>query len=192
MSESDDLTRRTEERHSKRVTAFTIAIARAMGVPREQIRVLARGAFLHDIGKLAIPDRILLKPGKLDDDEMAVMRQHCVHGYQMVKNIPSLAEVCETAHSHHERYDGSGYPQGLRGQEIPLAARIVAVADSLDAIISDLPYRRARSLAKARKEIHTWAGRQFDPEIVEVFLKMPDDIWEDLRKNIDGWIVPPQ
>jgi len=157
-----------------------------MGVPREQIRVLARGAFLHDIGKMAIADSILLKPGKLDDDEMAVMRQHCLHGYQMLKNIPSLAEVCETAHFHHERYDGSGYPQGLKGTEIPLGARIIAVADSLDAIISDLPYRRARSLAEARKEIHTWAGRQFDPEIVEVFLKMSDDIWEDLRKNIDG------
>ena len=186
MSESDDLARGGEERHSRSVTAFTIALARAMGIPREQIRVLARGAFLHDIGKMAIPDSILFKPGKLDDDEMAVMRQHCLHGYQMLKNIPPLAEVCETAHSHHERYDGSGYPQGLKGKEIPLGARIVAVADSLDAIISDLPYRRARSLAEARNEIQTWADRQFDPEVVEVFLKMPDDIWEDLRKNIDG------
>ena len=186
MSESDDLARGGEERHSRSVTAFTIALARAMGIPREHIRVLARVAFLHDIGKMAIPDSILFKPGKLDDDEMAVMRQHCLHGYQMLKNIPPLAEVCETAHSHHERYDGSGYPQGLKGKEIPLGARIVAVADSLDAIISDLPYRRARSLAEARNEIQTWADRQFDPEVVEVFLKMPDDIWEDLRKNIDG------
>src|SRR5437016_4397999 len=96
MSDFDDLTKRTEDRHSKRVTAFTIAIARALGVPREQILVMSRGAFLHDIGKMAIPDRLLRKSGKLDDDEMTVMRQHCVHGYQMLKRIPFLAEACET------------------------------------------------------------------------------------------------
>jgi putative nucleotidyltransferase with HDIG domain len=192
MSDFDDLTKRREDRHSKRVTAFTIAIARALGVPREQILVMARGAFLHDIGKMAIPDRILRKSGMLDDDEMAVMRQHCVHGYQMLKRIPFLAEACETVLSHHERYDGSGYPQGLKGKEIPLGARIVAVANSLDAIISDLPYRRARSLAEARAEIQTSAGCQFDPEVVEVFLKMPNDIFEDLRKNVDGYIVPSE
>jgi putative nucleotidyltransferase with HDIG domain len=192
MSEFDDLARRKQERYSRRVAAFTIAIARAMGVPREQILVMARGAFLHDIGKTAIPDQILRKQGKLDDDEMAVMRQHCVHGYKMLQQIPFLAEACEIVHCHHERYDGSGYPQGLKGKKIPLGARIVAVANSLDAIISDLPFRPARSLAEARKQIQTWAGRQFDPEVVEVFLKMPEDIWEDLRKNIDGWITPPQ
>jgi HD-GYP domain-containing protein (c-di-GMP phosphodiesterase class II) len=177
--------------HTRRVTAFTIAIARAMGVPREQILVFARGAFLHDIGKLAIPENILLKPGKLNQEEMAVMQEHCYHGYQMLKKIPFLADApCEIVYSHQEHFDGSGYPRGLKGSEIPLGARIFAVADTLDAIISDRPYRRARSLAVARKEIQDWSGRQFDPEVVEVFQRMPDEIFEDLRREINSQSYP--
>ena len=118
--------------HSRRVTAFTIAIARAMGVPREQILVIARGAFLHDIGKMAIPENILHKPGKLNEEERAIMREHCYHGYQALKKIPFLADAYEIVYSHQEHYDGSGYPRGLRGAEISLAARIVAVANTLD------------------------------------------------------------
>lgn len=172
--------------HSRRVTAFTIAIARAMGVPREQILVIARGAFLHDIGKIGIPDRVLLKPGKLDENEREIMREHCYHGYRMLKKIPFLAEACEIVYSHQEHFDGTGYPRGLKGSEIPLGARIFSVADTLDAIISDRPYRKARTLAEARKEIQAWIGRQFDPEVVEVFLKMPDEIFEDLRHEINS------
>src|ERR1700733_8115358 len=176
--------------HSKRVTAFTMAIAKEMGLPKEQIDVIARGAFLHDIGKIAIPDRILLKPAKLDDKEKEIMREHCYNGYQMLKKIPFLAEACEIVYSHQEHFDGSGYPRGLKGAEIPLGARIFSVADTLDAIISDRPYRAARTLAEARKEIQDWSGRQFDPEVVEVFLRMSDEIFEYVRREINGQANP--
>jgi putative nucleotidyltransferase with HDIG domain len=177
------------------VTAFTIAIARAMGLPREQINMLARGAFLHDIGKMAIPSSILLKPGELVAEETAIMREHPYHGYEIVKKIPFLSEAAEIVYAHHERFDGTGYPRGLKGEQIPLGARIVAVANTLDSITSDLPYRAAQSLQAAREEIAKWAGRQFDPEIVKVFLEMPDNIWEGLRSQIHAQIrrvsVPP-
>jgi putative nucleotidyltransferase with HDIG domain len=190
LGDALDLKDAETEGHSRRVTAFTIAIARAMGVPREQILIIARGAFLHDIGKMAIPDNILRKPGKLDDNERTIMREHCYHGYQMLKKIPFLTEACDIVYSHQEHFDGSGYPRGLKGTEIPLGARIFSVADTLDAIISDRPYRPARTLAEARKEIHAWTSRQFDPEVVQVFLKMPDDIFEDLRREINAQSYP--
>jgi putative nucleotidyltransferase with HDIG domain len=177
--------------HSRRVTAFTILIARAMGVPGDQIDVIARGAFLHDIGKMAIPDNILLKPGKLNDAEREIMREHCYRGYQMLKKIPFLAEACEIVYSHQEHFDGSGYPRSLKGKEIPIGARIFSVADTLDAIISDRPYRMGRPLAEARKEIHAWTGRQFDPDVVKIFMTIPDEIFEDLRREIDGHTLPP-
>jgi putative nucleotidyltransferase with HDIG domain len=172
--------------HSRRVTAFTIAIARAMGLPRDQIAVIARGAFLHDIGKLGMPDAILNKPGKLNPEEITEMREHCYRGYQMLKKIPFLTEAAAIVYSHQEFFDGTGYPRKLKGEEIPLGARIFAVADTLDAITSDRPYRKARPVADARKEIEHWSGRQFDPEVVQAFLSMPEDIWVDLRKETDA------
>jgi putative nucleotidyltransferase with HDIG domain len=184
LGDALDLKDRETEGHSRRVTAFTMAIARAMGIPNEQVATIARGSFLHDIGKIAIPDKILQKPGKLDANETAIMREHCFKGYQIVKKIPFLKDACEIIYSHQERFDGTGYPRGLKGKEIPLGARIFSVADTLDAITSDRPYRAARSLTVARKEIQDWAGRQFDPEVVEVFLQMPDDIFEELRRAI--------
>jgi len=186
LGDALDLKDRETEGHSRRVTAFTMAIASAMGLTREQINVIARGAFLHDIGKMAIPDAILRKPGKLDPGETAIMREHCYNGYQIVKRIPFLVDACDIIYSHQERFDGTGYPRGLKGEDIPLGARIFAVADTLDAIISDRPYRAAQSLAAAREEIERWSGRQFDPEVVKVFLAMPDNIWNDLRKEISG------
>jgi putative nucleotidyltransferase with HDIG domain len=173
------------EGHSKRVTAFSIAISRAMRLPREQILVIARGAFLHDIGNLAVPDAILLKPSKLTADETRIMKGHAYHGYQMLKKIPFLTESAEIVYSHQERFDGTGYPRGLKGEGIPLGARIVAIADTLDAVTSDRAYRLAQTLDAARDEIKKWSGRQFDPEVVKVFLEMPDKTWEDLRKEID-------
>jgi putative nucleotidyltransferase with HDIG domain len=172
--------------HTRRVTAFTIAIARKMGLPKEDMKVIARGAFLHDIGKMAIPDAILLKPGKLTNEEMAIMREHCYRGYKILSRIPFLAEAAEIVYSHQEFYDGSGYPRHLKGEEIPLGARIFAIADTLDAMRSDRPYRKAQSIEAVRKEVEAWAGRQFDPQIVKVFLDMPDNIWEDLRKDINA------
>jgi len=188
LGDALDLKDRETEGHSKRVTAFTIAIARAMGLPREQINTIARGAFLHDIGKMAIPDKILNKPGKLEPDEMTIMKEHAYHGYQIVKKIPFLAEAAEIVYSHQERFDGTGYPRELKGDRIPLGSRIFSVADTLDAITSDRPYRAAQSLQAAREEIAKWSGRQFDPDVVKVFLEMPENIWEDLRKEIHAQI----
>jgi len=176
------------EGHSKRVTAFTIAIARAMGLSKDQIAVIARGAFLHDIGKMAVPDAILRKPGKLTPDEILVMQEHCYHGYEILKKIPFLGEAAEIVYAHQERFDGTGYPRGLKGEQIPLGARMFSVADTLDAITSDRPYRPAQSLAAARDEIKLWSGRQFDPKVVEVFLSMDEHIWPDLRKEVDGQV----
>jgi putative nucleotidyltransferase with HDIG domain len=181
-----DLKDAETEGHSKRVTAFTIAIARAMGLSADQIRVIARGAFLHDIGKMAIPDAILRKPGALTPDEMATMREHAYRGYQMLRIIPFLGEAAEIVYSHQEKFDGSGYPRGLKGEEIPLGARIFSVADTLDAITSDRPYRPAQTLSAARIEIEKWSGRQFDPDVVKIFLAMKENIWADLRKEIDS------
>jgi putative nucleotidyltransferase with HDIG domain len=178
------------EGHSKRVTAFTIAIARQLGLSPEQIRVIARGAFLHDIGKMAIPDAILRKPAALDPDETAIVREHCYRGFQILRNIPFLTEAAEIVYSHQERWDGTGYPRGLKGEEIPLGARIFSIADTLDAITSDRPYRPAQSVAAALKEIKAWRGRQFDPKIVDTFLSMPENIWGDLRKEIEAQIHP--
>jgi putative nucleotidyltransferase with HDIG domain len=186
LGDALDLKDAETEGHSRRVTLFTIAIAQALGLPREQITVIARGAFLHDIGKMAIPDKILNKPGKLEPHEMLIMKEHAYHGYQIVKKIPFLAEVAEIVYSHQEWFNGEGYPRHLKGEEIPLGARIFSVADTFDAITVDRPYRPAQSMQAARAEIEKFSGRQFDPEIVKVFLEMPDKIWDDLRKEIDG------
>ena len=168
------------------MTAYTIALARAMHLPAPEIRTIARGAFLHDVGKMAIPDAILLKPGRLTAEEQATMREHCARGYHMLRKIPYLRDAAEIVYSHQEHYDGSGYPRGLRGEQIPLGARIFAVADALDAITSDRPYRRASSFAKARKEIHNCNGTQFDPQVIGCYLQMSDRVWEDLRNEILG------
>ena len=186
LGDALDLKDAETEGHSKRVTAFTIAIARHIGLSADQIRIIARGAFLHDIGKMAIPDAILRKPGALNADEIAVMREHCFRGYQLLRRIPFLGEASEIVYSHQEKFDGTGYPRGLKGEEIPLGARIFSVADTLDAITSDRPYRPAQTVKAAKEEIERWSGRQFDPEIVRVFLSMPDKLWEDLRREIDG------
>src|SRR5438132_7321362 len=152
LGDALDLKDAETEGHSKRVTAFTIAIARAMGLHAERIRIIARRAVLHDIGKMAIPDAILRKPGALTPEETEIMREHCFRGYQMLKKIPFLAEASELVYSHQERYDGSGYPRGLKSDEIPLGARIFSIADTLDAITSDRPYRAAQSIQVAREE----------------------------------------
>src|SRR3954468_16155122 len=185
LGDALDLKDAETEGHSRRVTAFTIAIARAMGLSSQEIRVMARGAFLHDIGKMAIPDAILRKPGALTEDEQAIMREHCYRGYQMLRKIPFLAEAAEIVYSHQEMHDGTGYPRGLKGDEIPLGARLFAIVDTLDAITSDRPYRAAQTLSAAKEEIKKWSGRQFDPKAVEIFVSMPDSIWADLRREID-------
>jgi len=171
--------------HSRRVTAFTIVIARAMGLPQDQVRIIARGAFLHDIGKLAIPDAILSKPGPLTAEEQAIMQQHAMLGYRMLRRIPFLHEAAEVVYSHQERFDGSGYPRGLKAEQIPLGARIFAIADTFDAMTSDRPYRAAQSISSGRREVQRYAGQQFDPDIVEVFLSISEQIWKELRSEIE-------
>ncbi len=185
MGDALDLRDAETEGHSKRVTAYTIALAQEMGLGTDELRIIARGAFLHDLGKIAIPDSILLKPGKLDVKETEIMRQHCERGYEMVRKIPFLREASEIVYSHQESFNGGGYPRGLRGEDIPLGARIFAIADTLDAITSDRPYRAGRSFAEARAEIEGCSGRQFDPEIVKVFLRMPPDTWSELRAKVN-------
>jgi putative nucleotidyltransferase with HDIG domain len=179
-----DLKDSETEGHSKRVTAYTITLARAMGITPAEIKVFARAAFLHDIGKMAIPDEILCKPGALTPEEQKIMREHCTRGYHMLRKIPFFSESAEIVYSHQEHYDGSGYPRGLHESDIPIGARIFAVADALDAITSDRPYRKARSFDAARDEILRCSGTQFDPDIVEVFLKFPNELWRELRSEI--------
>jgi putative nucleotidyltransferase with HDIG domain len=185
MGDALDLRDAETEGHSRCVTAYTIALARKIGLNAEQLRIIARGAFLHDIGKIATPDRILLKPGKLDPEEIEIMRQHCALGYQMVRKIPFLREASEIIYTHQETFDGTGYPRGLRGEAIPLGARIFAIADTLDAMTSDRPYRKALSFDQARAEIVRCSGSQFDPGIVQVFLTMPEALWNSLRREVE-------
>lgn len=169
--------------HSRRVALCAIHIlSRLSGTPG-QLKTLMMGAFLHDVGKLAIPDAILLKPDVLTAKERKTMQSHVQIGYDLVKRIPFLADAAEIILSHHERWDGSGYPRGLKGNEIPLNARIFAVADTLDAMTSDRPYRAASSLKDARNEIKRWAGIQFDSQVVGAFLSIPDAVWEGIRER---------
>ena len=179
-----DLKDAETEGHCQRVTAFTISIAKAMPVPNHYLPILARAAFLHDIGKMAIPDGILRKPGPLTDDEKQTMRKHCEIGYNMLIRIPFLRDAAEIVLAHQEFFDGTGYPRGLRGDQIPLGARIFTIADSLDAMISDRPYRRALPMSHAREEIRRCSGTQFDPQVVEVFATIPEQHWVDLREHL--------
>jgi len=172
--------------HSQRVTRYCLEMAKARGCSDEQLKEIARGSYLHDIGKIGIPDAILLKPGKLTEEERAVMEAHARIGYDLVSRIAFLAGASEIVLTHQERYDGTGYPQGLIGAEIPLGARIFAVADTLDAMTSDRPYRRALPFSAAREEIVRESGRQFDPDGVHAFLSIPERVWEDIRREVAG------
>lgn len=171
------------EGHCQRVTAVTILIAKIMKVGKEPLRHIARGAFLHDIGKMGIPDQVLRKPGPLTNDERELMKRHCDIGYTVLKRIPFLKEAAEIVLSHQEFYNGTGYPRGLKGEEIPIGARIFAVADTFDAMTSDRPYRKALPVSAARAEIQKFSGVQFDPRVVEAFLSKPDAFWAEIRSG---------
>lgn len=160
--------------HSQRVVRYTAAIAREMGVEEPELGAICRGALLHDIGKIGVSDAVLLKPGPLTSAEWAEMRRHPEIGYEILRNIPFLHEPAEIVLAHQERWDGKGYPRGLKGEAIPLGARIFAVADTLDAMTSDRPYRKGVSFAVARAEIVRCSGTQFDPEVVRAFLRAGD------------------
>lgn len=169
-----DLRDKETEGHTQRVTDLTMRLARAMGVPEEQVVHLRRGALLHDIGKIGIPDAILHKPDSLTDDEFARMRRHPEIARDLLQPIAYLRAAMTIPYMHHEKWDGTGYPQGLRGEQIPLEARIFAIVDVWDALTSDRPYRRAWSKAKALAYIREQSGRHFDPAVVSAFINMAE------------------
>ncbi len=167
--------------HSKRVSECALHLARQMQVDSGQLEIIRRGSLLHDVGKIGISDAILLKPGKLTESEWVQMQKHPEIGYWILDGIEVLRPACTIVLSHHERYDGSGYPGRLRGEQIPLGARIFAVMDTLDVMTSDRPYRKAMNYDTARGEITAFAGTQFDPEVVKHFLRVPQSVWQDIR-----------
>ena len=169
-----DLRDEETEDHSKRVTELTMLIAQKMGIKDEELVHVKRGALLHDIGKMGVPDSILLKPGPLTDEEWEVMRKHPIYAYEMLSRVDYLRPAIDISYCHHEKWDGSGYPRGLKGEEIPLPARIFAVVDVYDALTSDRPYRKAWSKEKALALIKEDSGKHFDPEVVKVFLQELD------------------
>jgi putative two-component system response regulator len=169
--------------HSRRVSAFALLIGRGLGLSRDAMRGLEVGALLHDIGKVGIPHNVLMKPGKLNDEEFAIMRMHPQLGLDLLSGIPDLDREAEIVYSHHERFDGNGYPQRLAGESIPLSARVFSIADTLDALTSDRCYRPARALPAARVEIHRVAGSQFDPSILRLFDQVEDREFEAVQKQ---------
>jgi putative nucleotidyltransferase with HDIG domain len=177
--------------HSLRVQAYAVLLAERCGYNGAGMTELAYGALLHDIGKIVIPDSILLKPGALETEERQAMQQHTTRGYQILTRIPHLRQSALIALCHHERIDGKGYPLGLTGEEIPIEARIFAVADTLDVILSGRPYCPARTMAEAREELVRCAGSQFDQDVVEAFLDIPEEEWVRIQDAVASRISLP-
>jgi diguanylate cyclase (GGDEF)-like protein len=172
--------------HSRRVHAYSVALARAHGVPERELRDIAHGVLLHDIGKIGIPDSILLKPGPLTPDEWRVMRMHPDMGRRLIEGIPFLRGAVPIVYHHHERWDGTGYPLGLQAEQIPLGARIFAVADAFDAMTFDRPYHQAVSIEAALAEVERSAGSHFDPAVVTTFLAMPLEALVEVHRRSAG------
>src|SRR6516164_8956834 len=185
--------------HSRRVSLYSRRIAQEIGLAGDELDVIEQGALLHDIGKIGVRDSILLKPGPLTAEEWAEMRQHPEFGYRMLAKMPYLHEASLVVLQHQERYDGHGYPQGLKGKQIVIGARVFAIADTMDAITSDRPYRKGRAQTVANEEIKRCRGSQFDPDLVDAFLQIPDQHWIDIRATVEGleadevkkWGAPP-
>jgi response regulator RpfG family c-di-GMP phosphodiesterase len=168
--------------HSERVVSYSLRLGRECGLNRQAMKSLEFGSLLHDIGKIGVPDAILRKPAKLTEEEWTRMREHPLHGQQILRGIEFLKGAARVVAQHHEKWDGSGYPLGLRGEEIDVCARIFAVADAFDAITSDRVYRRGKSYEAAAEELDEWAGRQFDPKVVEAFHRVPKEDWAELHR----------
>jgi response regulator RpfG family c-di-GMP phosphodiesterase len=171
------------EAHSRRVHGYALATARAYGVPEADIPDLERGVLLHDIGKIGIPDAILLKPDKLTPEEWTTMRRHPEIGKRLIEGVPFLRGAIPIVYCHHEKWDGSGYPRGLRGEEIPLGARIFAVVDAFDAMTFDRPYSKAIPFEAAFAEIKRSTGTHFDPGVVKAFLRVPERVLAEIRRK---------
>ncbi len=163
-----------QEDHLQRVARLTLRVAQAMGIGADELRYIRYGALLHDLGKLAVPESILAKPGPLTDDEWRIVLTHPEHARHMLAAVPYLGRAIDIPYAHHERWDGTGYPRGLRGEQIPLAARIFAVVDVWDTLCSDRPYRKRWAPERAREHIRALAGTSFDPAVVDAFLKVLD------------------
>ncbi|MEO8286664.1 MAG: HD domain-containing phosphohydrolase [Chloroflexota bacterium] len=171
--------------HSNRVVAFTLKLAETMGIGDPVLlKSIAQGALLHDVGKIGVPDAILRKPGKLTDEEWIEMKKHPEMGYRLLMGIEFLQETLPTVRHHHEHWDGSGYPSGLRGEEIPLEARIFAVADAFDAITSERPYSAARTYEQAAAILREESGTTFDPRVIDAFMKVQPEEWTALRESV--------
>ncbi len=165
-----DLRDQETEGHTRRVTQMTLRLARAMGISDENLVHVRRGALLHDIGKMGIPDSILRKPGPLSDEEWTIMRRHPVYAHELLSPIAYLRPALDIPYCHHERWDGTGYPRGLKSKQIPLAARLFAVVDVYDALSSDRPYRKRWSREQVLTYLRDQSGKHFDPAAVEAFL----------------------
>lgn len=172
--------------HSRRVAMFSRRIAEEIGLTGRALEDIEQGAILHDIGKIGVRDSILHKPGPLTPDEWVEMKLHPEIGFRMLSRMPYLKDAAEIVYQHQERFDGKGYPRGLGGKDIVLGARIFVIADTLDAITSDRPYRKGRPLQVAKDEIKRCSGTQFDPELVESFLRIPDEAWQKIRGDVEA------
>jgi HD-GYP domain-containing protein (c-di-GMP phosphodiesterase class II) len=171
-----DMRDQETEGHSERVTEMAMDLARILAIGDAEAEHIRRGALLHDMGKIGIPDSILLKPGPLTEEEWVVMRTHPVRAFELLSRIPYLRQALEIPYCHHEKWDGSGYPRGLKEEQIPLAARIFAIVDVYDALTNDRPYRKAWSREKALTYILEQSGKHFDPKVVEAFLRLLPDM----------------
>ena len=169
--------------HSERVVSYSLRLGHEYGLSSEKMKWLEFGSLLHDIGKIGVPDSILRKPAKLTEEEWVRMREHPLHGQQILRGIEFLEGAARVVAQHHEQWDGTGYPFGLRDEEIDICARIFAVADAFDAITSDRVYRRGKPYEAAAQELDDWAGRQFDPKVVEAFHRVPKEDWEELHRQ---------
>ena len=169
--------------HSERVVTYSLRLGREYGLNSAEMKALEFGSLLHDIGKIGVPDSILRKPAKLTEEEWVRMREHPLHGQQILRGIEFLQGASRVVAQHHEKWDGTGYPLGLQKEEIDICARIFAVADAFDAITSDRVYRRGKSYEAAAQELDDWAGRQFDPKVVEAFHRVPKEDWEELHRQ---------
>jgi response regulator RpfG family c-di-GMP phosphodiesterase len=169
--------------HSERVVTFSLRLGHEVGLDKDAMRDLELGALLHDIGKIGVPDAVLRKPAKLDEEEWAKMRLHPHHGQMILRNIPFLEGAARIVAQHHEQWDGSGYPTGLRGEAIDIGARIFAVVDAFDAMVSDRVYRKGRPYEAALEELERCSGQQFDPMMIEAFKQIPKQDWEILRER---------
>lgn len=171
--------------HSHRVREYASMLALQLGLHGDELTNIGRGALLHDVGKIGVPDSILLKPSKLTSEEWVQMKRHPRVGYEILRGISFLVSAAEIVLTHQERWDGNGYPQGLSGLDIPLGARIFGVVDTLDAITSDRPYRKAQSFEAAREEVRRCSGSQFDPMVTEAFLSIPPETWKSIRDQVN-------